>query len=231
MGDSYTLEQAERFRWSSVTGQLHPERVKLLDENVRGARILDAGCAGGGYVEYLARDKRDVVGIDRHQALLPADAEGRRRRGKYVRADITALPFRDKSFDSAYCFDVLEHVDDRAAILELARVTSGRLIITVPREDAEVHGFGLTFFHYQDKTHLRNYTEESLRRLVETVPTSRAEVFPELPIPMKHFVRAMVRGADATSFWGKMPHRLLSRLLDNVPYRSVHTGLVAVLDL
>lgn len=229
MESPYTLEQAERFRWSSVSGQLHPDRVELLDENVRGARILDAGCAGGGYVEYLAREDRVVVGVDRHQELLPADAE--RRRGRYVQADITALPFRDKSFDCAYCFDVLEHVDDRAALLELARVTAGRIIITVPREDAEIYGFGLTFSHYQDKTHLRNYTEESLRRLVSTVPASRAEVFPRLPISTKHFVRAMVRGADATSFWGKVPHRLLSRLLDHVPYRSVHTGLVAVVDL
>jgi SAM-dependent methyltransferase len=224
------LERAEKFRWASVIGQLHPERISHLERYVCGTRVLDVGCGGGGYVEHLAQKDLSVVGVDRDKELLCASG-ARPRGGTYFQGDAGALPFLDKSFDCAYCFDVLEHVDDLTAIRELARVTRSRLIVTVPKEDEEVSGFGLTFFHYQDKTHLRNYTEDSLRALVSNLPASRIRIFPELPIPMKHFVRAMIKGADATAISRKVPHRLLARLLACVPYRSVYTGLVAVVDL
>lgn len=52
-------------------------------------------------------------------------------------ADLTALPFRDESFDFAICSHVLEHVeDDRAAMAELFRVLvpGGRAVVMVPIE-------------------------------------------------------------------------------------------------
>lgn len=52
-------------------------------------------------------------------------------------ADMTALPFRDGSFDFAICSHVLEHVeDDRTAMAELFRVLApgGRAVVMVPIE-------------------------------------------------------------------------------------------------
>jgi SAM-dependent methyltransferase len=52
-------------------------------------------------------------------------------------ADLTALPFRDESFDFAICSHVLEHIeDDRAAMDELFRVIvpGGRAVVMVPIE-------------------------------------------------------------------------------------------------
>jgi predicted SAM-dependent methyltransferase len=52
-------------------------------------------------------------------------------------ADLTALPFRDDSFDFAICSHVLEHIeDDRAAMDELFRVLvpGGRAVVMVPIE-------------------------------------------------------------------------------------------------
>ena len=52
-----------------------------------------------------------------------------------VLVDITAMPFRDESFDVVYCSHILEHVsDDRAAMRELRRVlsSSGWAVILVP---------------------------------------------------------------------------------------------------
>lgn len=225
-----SVEAAEKFRWASVIGRLHPERVGHLERYVCGSRILDAGCGGGGYVEHLSRKNLSVVGLERDAELLRAAGAGPRA-GAYVRGSVEALPFADGAFDCAYCFDVLEHVDDAAAVGELARVTRSRLILAVPREDEEVSGFGLTFFHYQDKTHLRNYTEDSLRALVSRIGPRRAEVFPELPIPLGHFMRAMIKGAGAGSLPARVSRRLLGGLLARVPYREVYTGLVAVVDL
>lgn len=51
-----------------------------------------------------------------------------------VRADATALPFRDASVGTVLARDVLEHLDDRTAIAEAARVLrpGGHLLVTVP---------------------------------------------------------------------------------------------------
>lgn len=50
-------------------------------------------------------------------------------------ADIAALPFPDASFDLVLAIEVLEHVPNpRAALQELARVSRGDLVLSVPRE-------------------------------------------------------------------------------------------------
>ena len=52
-----------------------------------------------------------------------------------VAADLTALPFADRSFDLVICSHVLEHVaDDRRALAELARVVSerGEVLVLTP---------------------------------------------------------------------------------------------------
>ena len=227
---STSLEVAHKYKWSSVIGYLHPERLAHLDRFLVGGSVLDAGCGGGGYVEFLARKRLRVVGLDRDQELLTARGN-EPRAGRYVRASVDWLPFGDKVFDSTYCFDVLEHVDDERAIAELARVTRKRLILAVPKTDETFTGFGLTFFHYQDRTHLRYYTDRTLHALASTVTARHINVFPELAVPMKHVVRAALKGADASSLPRKLSHRLLARLTDQLPYRDIHTGLVAVVDL
>lgn len=50
-----------------------------------------------------------------------------------VAADLTALPFEDKSFDLIVCSHVLEHIpDDGAALRELRRVLRGTLLLQTP---------------------------------------------------------------------------------------------------
>jgi 2-polyprenyl-3-methyl-5-hydroxy-6-metoxy-1,4-benzoquinol methylase len=51
----YSLENAEKFKWSSVSGDLNPERISYLRKYIVGSRVLDAGCGGGGYVDFLCR--------------------------------------------------------------------------------------------------------------------------------------------------------------------------------
>ena len=50
-------------------------------------------------------------------------------------ADIVDLPFPDRSFDLVLAIEVLEHVTDPAsALAELARIATGSLVLSVPRE-------------------------------------------------------------------------------------------------
>lgn len=73
------------------------------------------------------------VGIDLPDPELAAHWDDRSLAGTF--ADITQLPFGDAQFDLVLAIEVLEHVDDpRAALRELARVATGALVLSVPRE-------------------------------------------------------------------------------------------------
>ncbi|MBE9048064.1 class I SAM-dependent methyltransferase [Pleurocapsales cyanobacterium LEGE 10410] len=234
MNSLYSLTNAQKFNWSSVSGDLNPERVSHLETYLAGNKILDAGCGGGAYVEFLSRKGLEVTGIDKHKQFLRV-AKEQSRIGTYVQCDITKLNFLDKTFDCTYCFDVLEHVDDKLAIQELARVTTSRLIIAVPKEDEIMHEFNLTFLHYQDKTHLRNYSEQSLRELVTTINYSKLSIFPELQVPARFLVKKMILWhglhSKQNSISNKLTTLILPKLLNKASYQKIFTGLVAIVDL
>jgi len=120
-----------------------------------GARVLDAGCGTGANIASL-RPEPLALGVDpvnRHlsRALTP---DGPR----FVRGDITSLALRRDSIDLAMALDVLEHVDDLAALTELRRVVKGggRVIITVPAMPS------LWRQRDNEAGHLRRYTRRSL---------------------------------------------------------------------
>lgn len=120
----------------------------------RSLRLLDAGCGTGANLAHVLA--APVAGGGRHRATgadLSALALGFcRRRGlsSLSRAGLTALPYRDGSFDVVTCHDVLYTVpDEAAAARELARVLrpGGVLYVTVAAfeslrgdHDRAVHG-------------------------------------------------------------------------------------------
>lgn len=253
---SYSLENAERFGWSSMGGELNAERVAHLDKFLVGRRVLEAGCGGGGYVDFLARRGLEAVGVDRYRQFIQ-NARQKEFRGEYVQADITNLPFGDKTFDCTYSFDVLEHVDDVRAIREMARVTVRRLIFTVPLVDDPVRKYGLTFPTYTDPTHLRYYTEESVRELCGQVSHSGVTILGEGLLQMRTMVEESIE-ARPLSYnreilrlkpSGGLLNRVLARLsdvlvkglldFDAIPrvvvnqasYKKIYPEVVAVVDL
>lgn len=227
----YSVANATRFGWGSVTGALSRERLRLLDRCVVGTRVLDAGCGGGGYADYLAGAGKDVVGVDKFDMFLGVARE-RGFRGTFVQADLAdRLPFADAEFDTTYCFDVLEHVDDVAALRELARVTRRRLIVAVPQEDRRPDQYMLTYCPYLDQTHLRYYTPDSLRALAGTVNPERVEVLPESRVPLETLVRNEFRIASRVPGLSTLYNRLFRFLAGRAVGPDWHVGLVAVIDL
>ena len=67
---------------------------------------LDLGCGFGAYSGALAREGVKCVGCDINIDYLKKAA----RHGLPVVNVDSALPFRDRSFDSVLIFEVLEHV-------------------------------------------------------------------------------------------------------------------------
>jgi len=100
---------------------------RLLDRHLEGpvASAVDVGCGTGSFLDVLDRYAGDVVGID----PLAGAGSDRIRPG-----DAESLPLDDSSVDLASALDVLEHVDDRAALTELHRALrpGGILVATVP---------------------------------------------------------------------------------------------------
>lgn len=230
----YSLENARRFRWSSITGLLNSERVAHLDKYLVGRKILDAGCGGGGYVEFLAARGLEVTGVDFHPEFLPSPSDPARR-GTYVQGDITQLQFPAAHFDSTFCYDVLEHVDDGLALRELVRVTRRRLILAVPAHDNNVVDYNFTFAHYRDLTHLRTYTEESLAGLIQGCGQTRFQLYPELPLDFcglaSHHLTLPADGNFAVTFLRRVYRFGLRKLLSRARYPTIHAGWVAVIDL
>jgi 2-polyprenyl-3-methyl-5-hydroxy-6-metoxy-1,4-benzoquinol methylase len=100
--------------------------------------LLDVGCGEGVLIHRWANEiaPRRVVGIDLEDPAIQAEWEHRRAPNleyRVMRAE--NLPFADGEFDLAAAIEVLEHVPDpEHTVAEMARVASGHLLVSVPRE-------------------------------------------------------------------------------------------------
>jgi len=230
--ETYTLENATLFGWDSVSGNLLPERVDLLKQYVVGRTVFDAGCGGGGFVDYLTGEGFRTVGLEKHAVFLNVARE-RRFRGKFVQADLAQrLPFADKSFDTTICLDVLEHVaDDAQTIRELARVTRRRLVIAVPQEDKWMWRYRLIFYPYRDPTHRRYYTPEALRALADSVRPHHVEVFGEQKIHLQDLALQLLRPRCRFRSLTPIYQRLFTFLVLRTYSCVLYQNLAAVIDL
>jgi SAM-dependent methyltransferase len=109
-----------------------------LWEQAGPSSVLDVGCGEGVLtVEWAERlgDGR-IVGIDLEDPKLRAEWAKRERANLEFRAEeATHLSFADDEFDLASAIEVLEHVPEpEATLAEMARVASGHLLVSVPRE-------------------------------------------------------------------------------------------------
>jgi len=114
-----------------------------------GARVLDAGCGTGRYTRTLANHGYRVAGVDRSEELL---AIARRGEGRFVAADLIALPLR-RVFAGVLCRGVLNDVledDARRAVLRGlagALVAGGVLVLDVRDWDATMRAKTLRPIH------------------------------------------------------------------------------------
>jgi ubiquinone/menaquinone biosynthesis C-methylase UbiE len=131
--------------------------LKLFLSAEPGREVLNAGAGQGSLSRLLETSGFDVVSAD----ISPAACAvlSRRVRGRVARADVTALPFADESFDAVVLGEVIEHVaDDVSALTEARRVLrpGGVAALSVPAHPS--------WFGPSDEWagHVRRYTRESL---------------------------------------------------------------------
>lgn len=113
------------------------DMVELLDR-ARPASILDVGCGEGVLTEKWAERLGGgrVVGLDLDDPKLKQEWERRSQPNLEFRTGLgDQLPYSDGEFEAASAMEVLEHVPDpEAVVAEMARVASGWLLVSVPRE-------------------------------------------------------------------------------------------------
>ena len=141
-----------------------------------GGDVVDVGAGSGTFVDELADGTRRVVAVEPEAEFLPqlrARFDG--REGVTVeQLDAAALAGRYPStFDTAICFNVLEHIpDDAAAVDAIASALKprGHLLVLVPS-----HQF---LYGRLDRAvgHERRYGRTGLRRLLDAAGVEVVEI-------------------------------------------------------
>jgi SAM-dependent methyltransferase len=175
------------FKYSS-----HYWILDTLDREKNPMRILDVGTASG-YLGKIWRGRGHyVAGIEFDAATA---ARAREYYDTFQVADVEtfAFPYRGE-FDYIVFADVLEHLREPAAVLRRcipALKDSGKIIISVPNIANWVIRLSLLLgrFDYMekgilDRTHLRFFTLQSLRQLMDEVSCDALKATPT-PLPVQ----------------------------------------------
>lgn len=129
--------------------QRHVFAYRLAAERIHGV-VLDAGCGEGYGAAILARRAETVLAVD-VDAPAVHHAAGRYAAPRFVRADLAALPVRDRAVDGIVSLQVLEHLDQADRYIEscahLLR-PGGVLVLSTPNRDT--FPAGLNPFHVHE---------------------------------------------------------------------------------
>jgi len=165
-------------------GRMHPKHLIMANRQPeylkwvkREDEVLDIGCGNGQHSLRVAPEVKTVIGFDVDRAQLKLAKEAAMRmRVKNVKFEYRSatekLPNKSEQFDCVLFLGVLEHLTDRDKVLrEVWRVLkpNGRLLLGVPNEMTSWKKTQMRFgvSHFTDPDHKIEFTEESIRQLLE----------------------------------------------------------------
>jgi SAM-dependent methyltransferase len=164
----------------------HVARYWFAARMARGRRVLDAGCGSGYGADVLAREAREVLGIDiSGDAINYARQHYRVANVRFERASCLEIPAPDGSFDLVVAFEIIEHLADwRAFLREVRRVLApaGQFLVSTPNQlyYAEARAaLGPNPFHVHE------FEYEEFQRELEAI-------FPHVALYLENHTDAMV---------------------------------------
>lgn len=102
--------------------------------NIKGKKHLDVGCGDGSLIDIAQEKVSGIYGCDISESAVRA-AKVKGIVAICVDLNFGYLPYRDESFDSITCIEVIEHVLDPLNLLkEFYRILNvqGELLVTTP---------------------------------------------------------------------------------------------------
>ena len=116
--------------------------------------MLDVGCGNGIGTDIMKRYFPQVIGVDKELLAMQKD---------FIQADVTNLhQFQDDSFDGAFCFETIEHIDgegQKKLVLELNRVCKKGFVIGSINKDGPDMIKGVEIWKGEkNKYHLKELT-------------------------------------------------------------------------
>jgi SAM-dependent methyltransferase len=145
-------ERAEAYRRSDAHRQ--GRDLELFAEWAAGKTVLDVATGGGHLAKRLREAGCNVVTCDSAPGMQP---------DVICRAE--ELPFADSSFDVVTCRVAAHHFEDAsAAVREFARVSSELVLLA---DNLYLGDAGEEADRLRDPTHVRNYSEEEWRGMLD----------------------------------------------------------------
>lgn len=190
-----------------------------------GRRVLDLGCGPGGYSRTLGERGFECRALDVEETYVEA------ARGLGVEAalyDGERLPLEDGSVDTVILLEVLEHLEDPAALLrEAARVARSNVLVSTPNCTQDFGSVPIEFSHMLDVDHRQFFTVDSLAALLR-------EVFGACAVEQSHPLDDMLASLVLPRGLGRLTHwvsrarpdrpRFYSRLLGEAWVRPAPAG-------
>lgn len=196
------------------------------------SRILDVGCAMGGFINFLKdMGHKNVYGIDMIKAYVDeADNENIKQ------GDVYVIPFEDNSFDIVILDQVLEHlINPKLAMDDIKRVLDkgGLCYIAVPDADR----YNDDYF-YLMREHIQHFKDVNLKILAHSTGfevinywKTEFDMIGSLKLP---YLAVLLKLNGTIYCWGigrefmyLYPHtRLKYRdliLIDDTPYKQKQT--------
>ena len=151
-----------------------PELRQLLPDGLISMKILEIGCGAGNFVHNIQKSQ-EYWGVEPNAAMAE---QACKRMDKVLLGSFSDVDLQipDDYFDLVICNDVIEHMDDIDFFLRRIKKklkSDGYLIGSIPnvrfienilrfliQKDWKYTEWGIL-----DKTHLRFFTEKSLKRL------------------------------------------------------------------
>lgn len=148
---------------SLYINRIRDEDVTLAQKNtiitfIKGNKIIDVGCGTGIFCSEISKRRNDtkVLGIDISPVAV-RDASARFVKNKFLEfkvANISKIPFGNRSFDTVICCHVIEHIPNYVqALKELVRISNNRIIIIVPEEEFKKYSpdYHVNYFNNSNK--------------------------------------------------------------------------------
>lgn len=131
----FRKEQIDTHNGTTLSADRLWSETEWTKDELKGKWVLDAGCGAGRFLDAASKSEAQVVGIDISSAIDAAQTNlDGRENVHFVQASIYELPFREGTFDLAYCIGVIQHTPDtKESIRSVSRMVKdgGKVAFTI----------------------------------------------------------------------------------------------------